>query len=183
MRQNNTDRVQLNLFRLARQVGTLTSPDEYVEMTEILLDSGLPGEASAVMEAGYQANAFASPDKARADRYARRRAEARTMANKDQQSLPAFERDAQKAPTGQGSVALGLAYASFGQYDKAVAALNAGIQKGGVRDLQQAQLTLGLANLKLGKKADAIKAFESVKGDAPMEDVARLWVLAARSGA
>ncbi len=182
MRQKNTDRVQLNLLRLGRQVGIVNTAEEYVEMTEILLELGLPAEASAVMEAGYAAKAFDGLEKSKADRYTRRRTEAKTLAAKDQQSLPAFERDAAKSPTGQGSVALGLAYASFGQHEKAVTALGAGLQKGGVRDPQQAQMTLGIANLKLAKKAEAIKAFEQVTGDAAMEDVAKLWVLAIRSG-
>lgn len=183
MRQKNSDRVQLNLYRLAGEVGVLSNADEYVEMTEMLLEAGLPGEAKSVMDAGYEAKAFETADKARADRYARRLNEAKTAATKDQQSLPTIEKDALKSPTGQGDVALGLAYSSFGQYDKAVAAIAKGLQKGGVRDPQEAQIMLGIANLKLGKKADAIKAFEQVKDDAPMIDVARLWTLVARSSA
>lgn len=182
MRQKGlSDRVQLNLLRLAGQVGVMNEPEEYLELTEMLLEAGLPGEAKAVMEAGYQAKAFESTDKARADRYQRRLNEAKAAAAKDQQSLPAIERDAQKSPTGQGNVALGMAYSSFGQYDKAAAALAQGLQKGGVRDPDQARIMLGIANLKLGKKADAIKAFDEVKGDAQMADVARLWALVARS--
>lgn len=183
MRQKNSDRVQLNLFRLARQVGVLNSADEYVEMTEMLLEAGLPGEARSVMEAGYQAKVFDTEDKGRADRYKRRLDEAKAAAAKDQQSLPAIEKDAQKAPNGQGDVALGLAYSSFGQYDKAVAALGSGLKKGGVRDVEQAQIMLGIANLKLDKKAEAINAFEQVKGDPQMADVARLWTIVARSNA
>lgn len=183
MKQKNSDRVQLNLYRLAGQVGVLNSPDEYVEMTEMLLEAGLPGEAKSIMQAGYDAKAFDTSDKTRADRYQKRLDDAKAAAAKDQQSLPAIEKDAQKAPTGQGDVALGLAYSSFGQYDKAAEALSRGLTKGGVRDPQQAQIMLGIANLKLGKKADAIKAFEQVKDDPAMADVARLWALVARSGA
>jgi tetratricopeptide (TPR) repeat protein len=183
LRQNNSDRIQLNLMRLARQVGVLNSAEEYVEMTEMLLEAGLPGEARNVMEAGYQAKVFDGADKTRADRYQRRLNDAKSAAAKDQQSLPAIERDAQKSPTGQGDVALGLAYSSFGQYDKAAAALASGLKKGGVRDADQAQVMLGIANLKLDKKADAIQAFEQVKSDPQMADVARLWTIVARSGA
>ena len=183
MRQKNTDRVQLNLFRLARQVGVLNTADEYVEMTEMLLEVGLPGEAHSVMEAGYQAKVFETTDKSRADRYKRRLDEAKSAATKDQQSLPAIEKDIQKSTSGQGDVALGLAYSSFGQYDKAVTALGNGLKKGGVRDADQAQIMLGISNLKLDRKADAVKAFEQVKADPQMADVARLWVIVARSSA
>jgi tetratricopeptide (TPR) repeat protein len=181
MRQKNTDRITLNLYRIAEQVGVLDTADEYLEMTEMLLEAGLPGEAKSIMEAGYKAKAFETSDKTRADRYARRMNEAKTAAAKDQQSLPSIERDAQKAAGGQGDVALGLAYSSFGQYEKAVSALARGLEKGGVRDPEQAQIMLGIANLKLGKTAEAVKAFEQIKTDTQMMDVARLWKIVARS--
>ena len=125
---------------------------------------------------------FDTPDKVRADRYSRRLSDAKAAAAKDQQSLPSIEKEAQKSATGQGSVALGMAYASFGQYDKAIAALTEGLQKGGVRDPDQAQIMLGIANLKLGKKAEAVKAFEQVAAASDLNDVARLWTIAAKSG-
>jgi hypothetical protein len=39
---------------------------------------------------------------------------------------------------------------------------------------------LGIANVKLGRKDDAIKAFESVKDDEAMADIAHLWTLVAQ---
>lgn len=183
MRQKNTDRVTLNLLRLAGQVGVLDTPEEYTELTEMLLEAGLPGEALAVMEAGYKAKVFDTADKAKADRYTRRLNEARTLATKDRDALPVAERDAAKSPTGQGDVALGLAYSSFGQYQKAVEALTRGLQKGGVRDPDQAQMVLGIAQIKLGNQTEALKAFEQISADPQMQDVARLWKIAARANA
>lgn len=183
MRQKNSDRVTLNLLRLAGQVGVLDTPEEYTELTEMLLEAGLPGEALAVMEAGYKAKVFDTADKAKADRYTRRLNEARTMATKDRDALPVAERDAAKSPTGQGDVALGLAYSSFGQYQKAVEALTRGLQKGGVRDPDQAQMVLGIAQIKLGNETEALKAFEQITADPQMQDVARLWKIAARANA
>jgi tetratricopeptide (TPR) repeat protein len=189
MRQKNDDRVLLNLYRLAGQVGVLDDPSEYIEMTEILLDSGLPGEAKSVMEAGYQAKVFDTADKTKSDRYKKHLTDATAQATKDQQSLPNIEKEAQKSPTGQSDVALGMAYSSFGQYDKAVAALSQGLQKGGVKDPDQAQMMLGIANLKLGKKSEAAQAFEKINCDPQkktncdpqMSDVARLWAIVAKS--
>ncbi len=184
MRQKNSDRVTLNLYRLAEQVGVMDSPDEFVEMTEMLLDAGLPGEAKSVMESGYKAKVFETTDKSSADRYTRRLNDAKARAAKDEQALPTFESDAKKAKTGQGDVALGMAYSSFGQYEKAANALSRGLEKGGVRDPAQARIMLGIANLKLGKNDEALKAFEKAKGDdAELKDVARLWTIVVRSGA
>ncbi len=183
LNEKNTDRIMLNTYRLAQQVGTLTSADQYLEMAELLLEAGLPGEAKAVMDAGFAAKVVDSADKTRADRYKRRYEDAKAAAAKDLQALPHFEKDAAKAGTGQGDVALGMAYLSFGQYDKAVGALSNGLKKGNVRDPDQTQMMLGIANLKLGKKADAAKAFEQVSADPQMADLARLWTVVARSNA
>ena len=49
MSQKNSDRVMMNLFRLADYVGVLDKPDQYAEMTEMLLEAGLPGEAKTVL--------------------------------------------------------------------------------------------------------------------------------------
>ena len=76
-----------------------------------------------------------------------------------------------------------MAYSSFGQYEKAAVALNKGLEKGEIRDPDQTRIMLGIANLKLGKKADALKAFGGVKEDPQMVDLARLWTIVAKTGA
>lgn len=183
LNQKSTDRVMLNTYRLTLQVGAMRSADRYLEMAELLLETGLSGEAKSVLEAGIAAKVVDAADKGLADRYKRRLEDARAAAAKDLQALPQAEKDAAKAATGQGDVALGMAYSSFGQYDKAVAALSSGLAKGKVRDPDQTEIMLGIANLKLGKKADAVKAFEQVKDDPQLVDLARLWAIVARSGA
>jgi tetratricopeptide (TPR) repeat protein len=181
LRRRNSDPVQTNLFRLMRQVGVLKKPEEYMELTQLLMESGLPGEAQRVMQAGYQAGVFTTTDKARADKYTRLANAAKNSADADRKNLAAAEQEAQKSGTGQAQVALGLAYASVEQYDKAAGALAKGLQLGGLKDPDQAALSLGIVNLKLGKKSDALKAFEQVKADPNMAEVARLWGLYARS--
>jgi tetratricopeptide (TPR) repeat protein len=181
----NSDRVQLNLLRLKRQVGLLRKPADYLEMAEILLVSNLPAEAEGVMQSGFDAKVFDGADKTRADQAKRRLSEAKAKAAKARVALPALEAKA-TAPgaTGQADVDLGLAYASLDDNAKAIDALTRGLKKGGVKDPQQAQIALGIASLKAGKKAEAVKVFKDVKDtDKAMVDVAQLWVLAAQSRA
>jgi hypothetical protein len=61
-----------------------------------------------------------------------------------------------------------------------VAAIQRGIAKGNASDPAEAQLVLGIAQLKAGNKAEAAKAFRGVKGDADLQRVAKLWSLRAR---
>jgi hypothetical protein len=44
-------------------------------------------------------------------------------------------------------------------------------------------MMLGITDIKLNKKAESVKAFEQVKADPKMADVARLWTIVAKSSA
>ena len=66
---------------------------------------------------------------------------------------------------------------SYGQFPQAVTAIQRGIAKGNVASLPSAQISLGLAQFKAGNKAEALKAFKAVKGDANLERIAKLWSL------
>ncbi len=75
---------------------------------------------------------------------------------------------------------MGLAYLGYQQYDKASDQLNRGLTKGSVRNEAEAHLLLGIAQLKSGKKDDAVKSFKAVKGDPNLERLAELWSLHAK---
>jgi hypothetical protein len=89
---------------------------------------------------------------------------------------------AQKAPKGDDLVQIGEAQIGEGKAKDAIATIQAGIAKG-CADAANCQLRLGTAYLAAGQKADAIKAFNAVKGDDKVVMVAHLYALAARSGA
>ena len=68
----------------------------------------------------------------------------------------------------------------YGQYDKAADLLGKGVTKGGLSNEANTRLLLGIAQLKAGKKDEAIKTFKAVKGDPALEQLAGLWVLHAK---
>jgi hypothetical protein len=75
---------------------------------------------------------------------------------------------------------LGEAYMGYGMLPQAVDALTRGLAAPGVKNPADALLVLGIAHFKSGNKADALKAFGAVKGDAGLERLARLWTLRAQ---
>jgi TolA-binding protein len=92
--------------------------------------------------------------------------------------LGQLESQARTAPTGNEFVTLGMAHYSFRQYPQAIEALKAGIAKGGLKSLADAQLTLGTALLKAGLKAEAAQIFKAVETDDPVtQRIAKLWAL------
>jgi tetratricopeptide (TPR) repeat protein len=175
---SNNDAATLQTYRLMSEVDVLNSPSDYNEMAQLALEAGSPGEAQAVLQKGFDKGVF--NDKLTKDRNQRLLDNAKKVAGTDQQSLPKQEADADKAATGAGNVGVGIAYLGYGQFDKAADELSKGLQKGGLKDENQARLLLGIAQLKGGHKDDAIKTFKTVKGDPTLERLASLWQLHAR---
>lgn len=171
-----TDRQTLQVYRLMGATQTMSQASDYAEMAELAISGGNPGEAQKILEAGNAANVFVEQrDK---DRTARMLASLKDSTAKDLASLPKIEAEAKTAKTGDVDVALGNAYLSYGQSDKAIAAFNAGITKGTLKNQADALLSLGIAQVRAGDKASALKSFKSVKTDDPATTrIAKLWSL------
>ena len=165
----------LQTYRLMSEVDVLKSADDFTEMAQLALEAGSPGEAQRILEKGLAKNIFA--DQRTKERNQRLLETAKKAAATDRASLARQEKDAEAASTGQKNAAVGLAYLGYGEYDKAVEQLQKGVSKGGVKDEAQARLLLGIAQLKGAHKEDAVKTFNSVKGDPALERLAKLWIL------
>jgi len=166
------DRVTLSLYELMFELGALKRDDDYVEMAQLAIQAGVPGEAVKVLELGFQNKLLETEDVPRRKALL---AESRASAQNDQKSLAGLETDAKSAKTGQADVALGSAYLSYEQYDKAAEALRRGIAKGGVKRPDEAQITLGRALLKVNQPEEALKAFAAIPDASKFSRVANLW--------
>jgi tetratricopeptide (TPR) repeat protein len=175
---NMSDRNTLQVYRLMSEVDALKEPSDYTEMAQLAIEQGNPGEAQHVLEKGFQKNVFT--DARQKDKNTRLLETAKKAAQTDLATLPKVEGDADKSPTGDKNVGVGLAYLGYQQYDKAADQFNKGLTKGGVRNDAEAHLLLGIAQLKSGKKDDAVKSFKAVKGDPNLERLAELWSLHAK---
>jgi len=171
-----SDRQTLQVYRLMVATQTMQQASDYAEMAELSISGGNPGEAQKVLEAGVAANVFTEQrDK---DRTTRMLTSLKDSTAKDLASLPKIEAEAKTAKTGDVDVALGNAYLSYGQNDKAIAAFNTGITKGSLKNPADALLSLGIAQARSGDKAGALKSFRSVKTEDPATTrIAKLWSL------
>lgn len=175
----SSDVDMLNVYRLALDVGALTMPSQYIEMAQLALEQGSPGDAEQVLEQGYGKNVYKSVDVRQ--HAARLLKTAKKEAKSDQSALPKLASQAAISAKGEKDIALGLAYLGYKHYDKAVSALSQGLAKGGVKDEAQARLLLGIAQLKAGQANKAMSTFKKVKGNAVLAQLARLWSLRAKS--
>jgi tetratricopeptide (TPR) repeat protein len=176
-RKDTSDKITLGYYRLMNEVGVLKDKGDYVEMAQLAIDAGVPGEAQATVEKGVQNGTLKSDDKTEQGRYDRLLAGAKKQAATDKAQLTQLAKDAEKAPQGQADVALGQAYLSYGQYDDAIKAFERGIKKGGVTDIDEAQIGLGTAYLKKGQKEQSRQAFQTVKDGSKWKDLADLWTI------
>jgi len=153
----------LNLFRLSALAGTIRKED-YQVIVSIDLKNGLPNEAKEMVAKGGVTGELAT--------------QTATMLANDQGSLQALAAEAGKQTNGEIDVKLGESYMTYGRNDEAVTALRAGIQKGGLMDVADAQTTLGIALYRAGKKDEALAEFRKAEmASTPSGTVAHTWAL------
>lgn len=169
----NTDRISLETFRLKYQVSTLEA-DEYMEMSELALALGQYGEALSLLQSGFDKGILGKDTGGRDQRLL---ALAKKEAQEDQASLATVAKEAETSKTGEVSVRLGEAYMNYGKYAEAERSIAAGLAKGGVKSIDEAQLHRGIALVKQKRNQDAIAAFKAVPASSPLARVARLWVI------
>ena len=170
-----SDRLTLDLDRVKMALGTTMTADDYMEMVLLALQIPLPGEAKKIIDDGYAKGILGTgPGAARQQRL-------RDLVNKkyadELPQLPKREADAQSQHDGNPLVLLGEEYLSYGQFDKGVSLIQAGIAKDDLRHPDDTKLHLGIAYIKAGQKAQGIKILKTVGGKDGTAGLARLWIL------
>jgi hypothetical protein len=168
-----SQRLALDVLRLKRETKTLETAEDYVEMTQLALQDGQAAEARAVIDEGFARGVLGKGPEA--ERQKRLQALAVQRATEAPKALAAAEADAAKDKDGNALVRVGMGYSGLGQHDKAVALIQQGIAKGGLKRPQDATLHLGIAQLRAGQKPRAVQTFRGVGGNDGTADLARLW--------
>lgn len=169
------ERLRLDVYRLRQVVGIALEGDEIGDMADRAAKAGLPAEAQALLDAGYQAGLLGKGSNAAADK--KLQESVTKAAAQDKATLADSEASAQKAPNGNPLVGLGLALSGTGAHERGLALMQQGIAKGGLRRPDDTQLHLGQVALRAGKLDVARTAFQSVKGSDGTADLARLFLL------
>lgn len=176
--QTNDDRiVMLNAYRVAASdpQGGFATVGGYLGYADTALVSGSPGEAQRGLERGIKEGVV--PDASANQQLV---TQARNAVASDKKTLPGEAASAAKSPKGEVDVKVGLGFFSTGDYAQAVEVIRRGIAKGGVSRLDDANLLLGAALVELGRKDEALAAFEAAKAAAPagghLGRIADLWI-------
>ena len=171
-RDDNNTRM---IYRIMFDTNSMNADTDYIEMAQLLGDAGLPGEAQVVLEKAISSGILKDEHKERTTRLLNAM---KTRADADKKGLPSLDAEATKNPAGQLDVKLGEVYFGTGDYQNAATAISRGIGKGQVKDLDQAYVYLGRAQVALKNTAEAKKAFEKLKAVPNISPrVLKLWEL------
>ncbi len=147
---------------------------DYVKLADLALDEGTTAEAQRVLEKGISKKQVKNADKVE-----RLLKQAKDRAVEDAKNIGQADAEARAGKNGETDVRLGFRYFSMGQFDKAVEALQRGLSPERIARVKRpddANMLLGICYLKLKKKPDAEKAFNTAKADARMAPAAKMWL-------
>ena len=180
-KQNFSDRLSLDAYRLSLATGSMSAPADYMEMAQLALQADLAAEGKQVVDKGMSSGALSTG--AQAERAKRLKALVDKKLAEDTASRAEDERQAEAAKSGDALISLGMNLIYSGQAAKGVQLMQQGIAKGNLKRPEDAKLHLGIGQLAAGDKAKAQATFKSVQGADGTADLARLWALYARRGA
>ena len=175
-----SDRLALDVYRMQLATGNLTATNDFMEMSQLALQAGFPGEAKKVIDEGYTTGALGKGADAERQKRLRDLVEKRVAENQKVVTGTTDETSANAAKDGTALVTLGYNLFTSGQAPKGIGLMEAGIKKGDLKRPDDAKLRLGTALVMAGQKAKGVQVLKGVQGTDGTQDLANLWVIFAR---
>ena len=119
---------------------------------------------------------FSAEDQAKAQRTLDT---AKRRADEQRKALAGADKALAGAKTGDAAYEVGKSFFSNSDYAKAVTAYQKALSLSGLSDLDATNAELGMAYARLGKKAEAVKAFDAIK-DQKFAEIGKLWKMKLR---
>ncbi|HDR9020407.1 TPA: tetratricopeptide repeat protein [Burkholderia vietnamiensis] len=158
--------LDLDIYRLRRATGTLTTADAYMEMTQLALVAGTPAEGRQVIDQGFASGVLGKDGQADREKRLQALAAKRAQAGADAAN-----------PVAPLDVGMNLVFA--GHAAQGLSTMEQVIAKGGLERPDAARLRLGEAYYVAGQKAHAVQVLRTVKGNDGSADLAKLWIAVA----
>lgn len=158
----------IDVMRLAVATNSMVSENDYYRLADTVL-AKYPGEAKAVLEAGFAARHI---DKSKAT-FAQLYSVASSKSRGDRASLPASAKTALAGGDPRKIMTIADAFYGYGDYAQAVDLYKAALGKPGV-DKDLANLRLGMSLARAGDKAGATAALNAAGG--AQAEPAKFWL-------
>ena len=156
--------------------GLLTEESEFVTLAQLYLQREVPYKAAVLLQEQIDAGNVATDA-----RNYRLLSQAWSLAQEDEKAIPALIEAARMTDDGELDVRLGNSYLNLGRYEQCVAAVQRGIEKGGLKKPEHAYISLGMCLYNLRKYREAMNAFQEA-GEVPgTRRTATQWINVVRS--
>jgi hypothetical protein len=175
---NFSDRLVLDTYRLSLATGSMSTASDYMELAQLTIQAGFPGEGKKVVDKGFAAGVLGTG--AEAERHKRLLGLVNKKIEEAKAAQASEEKQALAAKDGNDLVNVGMGLVLDGQAAKGLQLMQQGIAKGGLKRPEDAKLHMGIAQIVAGDNAKAQATFKTVSGTDGTADLARLWALYAR---
>lgn len=151
--------------------GMLEKESEFVTMAQLFMQREVPYKAGKLLEEKMTAGVVAETEK----NY-RLLSQAWMLAQEDEKSIPALQKAASLSSEGELDVRLGNAYLNVGKYEECSKSVRNGIRKGGLKNSDNAQISLGMCLYNQRQYNDAKTAFRAAAKVTKSARVANQWI-------
>lgn len=165
------DQNLVSAFDVAYTDGLLESESELVTMAQLFMQSEVPYKAGKLLEEKMADGTVEANEK----NY-RLLSQAWSLAQEDDKAIPALQEAARRAQDGELDVRLANSYLNIGEYGECVEAARNGLQKGDLKDPDNAQISLGMCLYNLRRYGDAKKAFQAAARVEKSRRTANQWI-------
>ncbi|MEE4108247.1 MAG: hypothetical protein V2I24_02800, partial [Halieaceae bacterium] len=169
--EQDEEKKQLATMDTAYVQNMLEKDGEYRNMASLFLNAEVPWKAAKVLEEGFEGDIVEDNSK-NWELYAG----ALRQAQEVKKAIPAMEKAAQLSDDGDLYARLGNIYLDAEEHEKAIEAINKGLQRGGVKRPDNARLVLGMAYFNLDQYEKAREAFRAAGRDERSKKYATQWI-------
>lgn len=169
--EQNQESKQLGAMETAYVQDLLEKDGEFRNMASLFLNADVPFKASQVLQDGLKAEIVQDSSK-----NWELLAGALRQAQEVDDAIPAMEKAASMSDDGDLFARLGNIYLDADQNEKAIEAINKGLNRGGVKRADNARLVLGMAYFNTKQYAKAKEAFRAAGRDERSKKYADQWM-------
>lgn len=162
---------QLSTLEIAYRQGLLDKESELLTLAQLMIFNDIPYKAAKILERGIAQGIITSEkDNLKLLSYAW------STAQEAKKALPVLAKAAETSQSGEIDIQLGSTYYQLDEWNKAVAHLRKGLDKGDIKHKNNAYMMLGLALFNLNQFEDARYAFKEAAKFAASAPSATQWL-------
>jgi len=158
-------------YDAAHTQGMLVKDTEFVTMAQLYLQAEVPYKAATLLEEKMNAGVVAKSEK----NY-RLLSQSWMLAQEDKKAIPALQAAARLATHGELDQRLANAYLNIGNYSECVKSANDSVRKGGLKNPDNMQISLGMCLYNLRRYSDAKAAFRKAAKTSRSTRTSEQWI-------